>query len=398
MCAPTGAEALLDELPASALDARFTAFAEMLFGHLRRADQRRWAHIYLRGLLMTPGKKSIPRLAASISSSATAHQSLHQFVNASPWDWSPARRELTRLAERFVRPKAWTLATAVQPKRGDRTCGVHRRFVPAMGRTVNCQVGVGMFLASESEHIPVDWHLLLPDQWDGDPELRERARIPEAARNQPLWSHALSLSRTLAAHTGLPPVPFLADMDGYPGAAPLIDGLSRSRQDFVIAVSGDLPMLPAVPSPVNTAREVGRPIGARRFLDLHSARRGHAVVAGAGGGRRPVRVLSSLVNLEPGRGARAGTHRPYRLFTVLRPDGAPGPVWITSLVDRSMDELFSLTRLLSGTTTAMTDMENYGVLDFEGRSFPGWHHHMTLVSAAYAYSRLIDPVAVPQVA
>ncbi len=26
--------------------------------------------------------------------------------------------------------------------------------------------------------------------------------------------------------------------------------------------------------------------------------------------------------------------------------------------------------------------------DFEGRSFVGWHHHMTLVSAAYAYDSL----------
>ncbi|MFD3939112.1 hypothetical protein ACFWSF_09295 [Streptomyces sp. NPDC058611] len=28
------------------------------------------------------------------------------------------------------------------------------------------------------------------------------------------------------------------------------------------------------------------------------------------------------------------------------------------------------------------------MLDFAGRSFLGWHHHMTMTSAAYAYSRL----------
>ena len=29
--------------------------------------------------------------------------------------------------------------------------------------------------------------------------------------------------------------------------------------------------------------------------------------------------------------------------------------------------------------------DRYGLFDFEGRSFPGWHHHVTLVSAAYLY-------------
>lgn len=37
--------------------------------------------------------------------------------------------------------------------------------------------------------------------------------------------------------------------------------------------------------------------------------------------------------------------------------------------------------------------EDCGLLDFEGRSYPGWHHHMTLVSAAYTYSRLYSPAS-----
>ncbi|MFD0431908.1 hypothetical protein ACFQ60_46150 [Streptomyces zhihengii] len=41
------------------------------------------------------------------------------------------------------------------------------------------------------------------------------------------------------------------------------------------------------------------------------------------------------------------------------------------------------------TEAAVRDVQNeLGLLDFEGRSFPGWHHHMTLASAAYLYRRL----------
>ncbi|MCL6731937.1 hypothetical protein PWE32_09610 [Streptomyces neyagawaensis] len=31
---------------------------------------------------------------------------------------------------------------------------------------------------------------------------------------------------------------------------------------------------------------------------------------------------------------------------------------------------------------------SHDLLDFAGRSFPAWHHHMTMASAAYTYTRL----------
>ncbi|MGW7595457.1 transposase, partial [Streptomyces rubiginosohelvolus] len=65
------------ETPATTLaQASLPAFARGLFDHLPRADQRRWAHIYLEGLLNTPGKKSVRRIAETVSGSPTASQSL----------------------------------------------------------------------------------------------------------------------------------------------------------------------------------------------------------------------------------------------------------------------------------------------------------------------------------
>lgn len=146
----------------------FDAFIAEIFERLPRADQRRWAHVYTRGLLVTPGRKTVRRLAASASDSTTAAQALHQFVNASPWDWEPVRARLADWVARRSRPRALVIATAVLPKRGDRSCGVHRRFVPQDGRTVNCQVGLGAFLAVEQGTTPVDWRLLLPGRWAED--------------------------------------------------------------------------------------------------------------------------------------------------------------------------------------------------------------------------------------
>ncbi|MGD0609796.1 MAG: DUF3224 domain-containing protein [Streptosporangiaceae bacterium] len=35
-------------------------------------------------------------------------------------------------------------------------------------------------------------------------------------------------------------------------------------------------------------------------------------------------------------------------------------------------------------------LDRSGLQHFEGRSFPGWHHYMTLVSMAHAWSHLYD--------
>lgn len=226
------------------------AFVAEIFERLPRADQRKWAHIYTRGLLVTPGRKTVRRLAASVSDSTTAAQALHQFVNASPWDWAPVRAHLADWVVRRSRPRALVLGPAVLPKRGDRSCGVHRRFVPQDGRTVNCQVGVGAFLVTDDATVPVDWRLLLPGAWSEDPEVRRRARVPETAGGAQDSAEAQALDLVDEVGRGLPDpdphgVPVVADLVGFADAGALVSGLvARRRRRFVVAVPGDLVVLP----------------------------------------------------------------------------------------------------------------------------------------------------------
>ncbi|MEU0688408.1 IS701 family transposase [Streptomyces uncialis] len=372
-------------------------FAEILFGHLARVDQRRWAEAYLRGLLTTPGKKSVRRLATAVSSSPTAAHSLQQFLNASPWDWAPARRELTRLAEHRVPARAWSLATAVLPKRGEHSVGVHRAFVPAAGRIVNAQRGLGAFVSADGEHIPVDWHLMLPEHWTDDAQRRRRTRIPLSVHHRPVSDQAIDLVDNLRSGTTLPPPPVLADMSEHPGTDALLRGLLEREQDFVVAVPGRLEVVPTAGPAYRTPGE--RPsLGAFGFLRQSTLRRPQCTAAPDRAGRvTHIRTVSGTVRL-PGDPAQDGTGRGVlRLFTECRPAGhRPAHLWITNLVNSRMDELFGLVRLHSGTAAAIEEMrEHYGLFDFEGRSYPGWHHHMTLVSAAYAYHRMARRAVAP---
>ncbi|WP_050506767.1 transposase [Streptomyces rimosus] len=372
--AATGSGTASAEAPES-----FDAFADDLFGHLPRTDQRRWAHAYLLALLTTEGKKSVRRLAAAVSDSPTASQSLHQFLNASPWDWNPVRREIARRAEASGPARAWILAPAVLPKRGGHSVGVHRRFCARAGRTVSCQLAMGMFLpvgdapappaastasvasaadCGGSEAVSVDWRLFLPPQWAGDEELLRRNRIPAAEANnpRPMWVHALDLVEAQAARTCSAPAPVVADLSEYSDSVRLIEALARQGRDFVIAVpSATALATPATPGMPGDS-------GARPRL-LQTA-------------PTPVRI--------------PGSPHAYRAFAEPGQNSArPNRIWLTNMAHRRMGQLVGLARLHQLPAATLRTLEtDFGLHDFEGRSFPGWHHHMTLSSAAHAYRAL----------
>lgn len=369
--------------------ATVTVFAETVFGSLHRTDQRRWAQAYLRGLLDTPGKKTVRRLATTVSDSPTASQSLHQFVNASPWDWTPVRDELMRWTEERALPQAWVLAEAVLRKRGEHSCGVHRRFAPATGRTINCQAAVGAFLATEAEAVPVDWHLYLPGTWAKDPERRQRTRIPADVHYQDIEEQSLGLVDNLAARTRLPAAPVIADASAHTHAGALVHGLSARGHDFLVAVRAGLKVLPGSHLRIHrTGGPEPEAMEARSVLGLPGNQVRLENLPPTAPGQTGTSVVTALVRLPH----RSAAHRTYRLLATRSATGRrTSRLWLTNMLHRRTDELLALTRLHTRAADTVRLLESdFGLGDFEGRSYPGWHHHMTLVSAAYAHSQLAD--------
>lgn len=368
-------------------------FAEQIFAHLPRADQRRWAHTYLEGLLRTPGKKTLRRLAASVSDSPTASQSLHQFANDSPWDWNPAYRELMNWAEDCLPPRAWVVDVAVLRKRGEHSCGVHRRFAPGTGRSVTCQVGVGGFLVTEEDAVPVDWRLLLPKTWTENPSRRHRARIPRQVTSAGLEDHAVDLIQTMGERARTASVPVVADLTDHTPSAQLVHELAAQGRDFVVGVPDRLPLaaghqltVPRRERADNTAvLEAGR-----LFDPAHLTGGGTESATISDGCGRPTVVQSALVHLPGPRSAGPAPPRTFRLLALRSPrQRRPAALWLTNMVHKRLDELLALSRLRARATRTVQHLEaELGLRDFEGRSYPGWHHHMTLVSAAYAHRQL----------
>lgn len=366
----------MHETPEMATGRALDDLSRLLFGPLHRSDQQRWGHVYLQGLLRTHGKKTVRRMAAAVTGSEATSSSLHQFVNASPWEWAPVRGRLARWATRSLPVRSWTLAPTVLPKRGDHSPGVHQRFLPEPGRTVNCQLGLGLFLNTGQAHLPVDWRLFLPPRFLQDPAVRDRAKIPATARPQSLGDHALHLVQEMTSWTDGETAPVVADLTTLCDIAPLARRLQGSGHSFVLAIPGQTAIGGAELPP-------GERPSARALLARHGVR--HP----AGAGRGIISYETPVHGLRP---SGENTRGPGRLLAEWDADaGRPGRIWLTNITDRHPAELLELARSPQGARSAVRHMgEDFGLLDFEGRSFPGWHRHMTLVSAAYTCGLLED--------
>ncbi|CAM5533063.1 putative ISXo8 transposase [Streptomyces narbonensis] len=71
------------------------------------------------------------------------------------------------------------------------------------------------------------------------------------------------------------------------------------------------------------------------------------------------------------------------------PRRAPARVWISDLTHSPVGSLLRLTKLARRVERDFVEVgEGAGLRDFVGRSFRGWHRHITLASAAHAATLL----------
>ncbi|MFI9612441.1 IS701 family transposase [Streptomyces sp. NPDC052023] len=357
-----------------------TEISATLFSTFRRKDQRLKAEQYLRGLLFAKGRKSIRNIAAHVGSAA-AEQSLHHFISSSTWDWRPIRAGLAAYLERGGAPRAWVVGSLHIPKAGEHSVGVDRLFAPQLGQMFRGQQASGLWFASEELSVPVNWRLLLPDQWVNDHERRERAEVPRGAGCESPEECAVAVALDTARNWNVTRRPVLLDLRG--GAVrPTLARLARARLPVVGRIAAScrltvadqaLPGFGAGPLPaqhiLESTKGLRRPVHWIDPVQRHASRTSLASV---------VRV--SL--LDP----QAGRQRPMLLLGEWRDPQRPlSEVWLTDLMSAPVAPLLRLTKLTRRVARDFAETgEEVGLRDFVGRSFRGWHRHITLASAAHA--------------
>jgi hypothetical protein len=368
-------------------------YCGVLFGSLSRSDQRRWAETYVRGLLATPGRKTLAAISEQVLG-RRAIQPLQQFVNQSTWDHSAVRSRLSGLAAATMRPRAWAIDEVAFPKNGAHSVGVAKQFAHGAGRTLNCQLGLVLSLVGEDTDVPVNWRLMLPECWDADHDRRAKAHLPREVRHLPRWQHVLHMVDELFEDWHMPVAPVLIDGTAEPDIEPLMSALESRGLGYILAVA-----------PGAAVRQAGTCPGAGSPQSMSAAqcvrggmyREERVTVSwaeGADGGRRQSQFLAVPV---PGLGAAGSGQglRPkgqrMRMVVAEWPAGSDRArdYWVTNLAIRSPAQVVLLAKLRSRTRATVGALHSdFGLGDFEGRSFRGWHHHVTLVSAAASFSGL----------
>jgi SRSO17 transposase len=120
--------------------AEFEAWLAPFLARLRRAEQRRWAPVYLQGLLGPGERKSVEPMAARVAPADV--QQLHHFISTSPWTCEPLEEELVRAGERLVGgPEAVpVIDDTALVKQGRHSVGVARQYCGQLGKKANSDV------------------------------------------------------------------------------------------------------------------------------------------------------------------------------------------------------------------------------------------------------------------
>jgi SRSO17 transposase len=384
---------------------RLEAFADDIFASLARTDQRARGQCYLRGLMLEGRRKSIEPMAARLGE--VHYQALHHFVATSPWDWRPVRQRLAEVMTAALSPTAWVVDDTGFPKDGSCSVGVQRQYSGTLGKTANCQLGVSVNAVTEHASCPLDWRLFVPERWDQAAMAPRRAacQLPEGVHHRPKWQLVLDMLDELAGW-GLSPPVLLAD-SGYGEVGEFRGGLDARQIPYVVEVRADTSAYPEQVRPT-VAPHKGRGRRPRpRYRDKPCSLHQLALQAGqqacveliwrrGSKGLQRGRFLALRVRpagVTPRRLARqAGGELPVRWLLAEWPAGKAEPTkyWLSNLPETTpLVELVGLARLRWRVEQDYRELKGALGLDhFEGRGWPGWHHHVTLVSVAHGFLTL----------
>jgi SRSO17 transposase len=390
-----------------------------LFAPMARSDQRVKGEMYLRGLLLDGRRKSMQPMAERLG---VDHQGLQQFVTTSTWDTTAVRARLAHRAVEVVQPVAWVIDDTGFVKDGKGSPCVARQYSGTLGKVANCQIGVSVHAVTDTASCPLDWRLFMPTSWD-EQAVEEDARaqvvarrgrcgIPQDEHHRPKWKMAIEMLDGLIA-SGLQP-PLVAADAGYGDSSQFRSALDEREIGYIVQVKGDAL---AHPSDVTATERVwsgrGRPptrtdlryphTAVSLAEHIHAAGHAAAVTITWREGTKGT-MTSQFVFLR----VRPAGHRvtrdddgtlPERWLIAQWPDQQAEPVkyWLSSLpADTDPATLIRYGKIRWRIEHDYRELKTgLGLDHFEGRSFTGWHRHVTLVTAAHLFCTMLrlDPKA-----
>jgi SRSO17 transposase len=386
-----------------ALDRRLQQFLEDLTEPLGRSERRHWARVYVHGLLLDGERKSIEPMAARVPGADV--QALRQFVGQSPWEMEEVQRRLARkVVDLLSQPEVWIIDETAFPKAGQHSVGVARQYCGTLGKVANCQVAVSLHWSSAEASCPILWRLYVPKGWWEDAERAAEVKLPSGTSYRSKTELALEVIDQALAWE-LPRLPVVAD-SFYGNDFDFRQQLRARELSYVVEVEPSTvvwtedPNLP-LPPPKKTGRPrqyppleaLPRPQDLRAVAEQLSAS-AWRTMAWRQGSRGVQRSRFARIQVWAAHGWREQAH-PRRLPEWLlvewpKQSEHPTKYWLAQW-GQPPPGLRRLVRLARARWRVELDYrelkEELGLDHYEGRQWLGWHHHVCLVSIAYAFLR-----------
>lgn len=364
---------------------RLDGYLKRVTGSLGDRRSRESFSVYAFGLLTEGERKSMEPIAARMCECPDdpremqhAHDRVINLVSRSEWQDGPVRAEAVAYALEAVAARGEKLEVSIIDdtgflKQGKHSPGVHRQYTGSAGKTANCQVAVSLTVASRSTHVPVDMELYLPQAWTDDRARCRTAKIPDDVGYRPKWQMALLMLERAKKH-GIPLGVALAD-SAYGDVGEFRAGLLLLGASYAVGVH-------CTTSVALLGRD-GRERDPRKVADLAAAlpkkafrkvtwREGRARALCSRFARRRVRVggIEQDLLIEWPEGESKPTD-----FSLIAIPGAP-----------STKQMVRILKQRWRTERVYEDMKGeLGLNHFEGRSWRGWNHHVTLALCCYAF-------------
>ena len=343
---------------AKGVQARFTRYIESLVSVIGHADRAGPLRDYCTGLIVSEARKSVEPMAAITAPDRTGaqHQSLLHFVGQGPWSdevvLAKVREMVLPQIERRGPITAWIIDDTGIPKKGQHSVGVAHQYCGQLGKQANCQVAVSLSIANHAASLPVAYRLYLTKDWASNEARRLKAKVPEEICFKTKPEIALEHIHW-ACETGLPGDVVLLDA-GYGHDSKLRAGITALGKAYAAAIQP------------------------QTLVWAPGIRPGRAPKKG----RRDAPDTISVKELALGLRTKAW-------HTIEWPEGedAPTKYWLSTLPKSiPFRDLVDTAKLRWRVERDYQELkQELGLGHFEGRGWPGFHHHATLCIATYGF-------------
>jgi len=343
---------------------------------------------YVLGLFSSVRRKTAEGLAALAvpdpERTDAEHQRLLHVIGQSKWSDRDIRRHAANHALDAIscneQIESWIIDDTGWVKKGKHSVGVQRQYTGTSGKVDNCQLGVSLVAASTHWQVPLDFALYLPQSWAEDINRRQQAKVPDDLE----FTTKQDLATAMICHAveDKLPRPRIVLADSFYGrSGPFRAAIRKHRLHYGVGVRSDLKI---------------------RRIDDNGIRRGPATTAAAVAKKMKYRRIT-WSNASAGK---LSSHFAFARVTPvgdLNDDINAEEVWLViEKTNESQPYKFSLCSLPKTTTRleiirliyqrwkterVYQDMkQEFGLAQYQGRSYIGWHHHVSAAMVCHAFA------------